>query len=135
MPTTPQLSEWTTSATSALSLTLVRSARDALEVMEEDPEARVLLPFHPTFTYPIFGDQEMIYGYKGLSIEVSQDEFVTHSYGLRRSLAFNARTLQLNMTSGSLHQYLKISYTEKVDSQADDIEGTLFKFIPPSSSK
>lgn len=28
-------------------------------------------PFHPTFTYPIFGDKEKIFGYKQLQIEVS----------------------------------------------------------------
>jgi hypothetical protein len=39
-------------------------------VIDEDPEARVLMPFNPTFTYPIFGEKEKIYGYKGLQIEV-----------------------------------------------------------------
>lgn len=74
-------------------------------MIDEDPEARALLPFQPTFTYPIFGEKEMIYGYKNLQIEV-------------------------NMASGSLKQYLNVTYDEKLDSQADDIEGTLFKFIP-----
>ena len=34
------------------------------------------------------------------------------------------------MASGSLKQYLNVTYDEKLESQADDIEGTLFKFIP-----
>lgn len=42
-----------------------------MAVVEEDPEGRVLLPFNPKFTYPIFGEQEKIYGYKDLRIEVS----------------------------------------------------------------
>lgn len=29
------------------------------------------MPFNPTFTYPIFGEKEKIYGYKNLQIEVS----------------------------------------------------------------
>ena len=48
----------------------VRSAQDALSVIDEDPEARALLPFGPAFTYPIFGEKEKIYGYKGLQVEV-----------------------------------------------------------------
>lgn len=34
------------------------------------------------------------------------------------------------MASGSLKQYLNVTYDEKLDSQADDVEGTLFKFVP-----
>jgi hypothetical protein len=92
-----ELQEWTCDANKAVILTLgplsrtpppidrkfpqpnlvppplaVRSAEDALSVIDEDPEARVLLPFQPKFTYPIFGEKELIYGYKGLSVEVSR---------------------------------------------------------------
>jgi histone acetyltransferase 1 len=35
-------------------------------------DRKVLEPFHPTFTYPIFGDKEVIFGYKGLKVRVSQ---------------------------------------------------------------
>lgn len=41
-------------------------------MIDEDPEARALLPFNPAFTYPIFGEKEKIYGYKGLQVEVRQ---------------------------------------------------------------
>lgn len=34
------------------------------------------------------------------------------------------------MASGSLKLFLDIKYSEKVKAQADDIEGTLFKYIP-----
>ncbi|KAH8090348.1 histone acetyltransferase type B catalytic subunit [Filobasidium floriforme] len=105
-----ELHEWTADANKALSVTLVRSAQDALSVIDEDPEARALLPFNPAFTYPIFGEKEKIYGYKGLQVEV-------------------------NMVSGSLKQYLNVTYDEKLESQADDIEGTLFKFIPSDYTK
>jgi hypothetical protein len=38
------------------------------------------------------------------------------------------------MASGSLSQYLNITYEAKVGDTADDIEGTLFNYIPPSKS-
>lgn len=34
-------------------------------------DRKLLEPFHPTFTYPIFGDKEVIFGYKGLKVRVS----------------------------------------------------------------
>lgn len=47
----------------------VRSGEDADALEGSD---RVLIePFNPTFTYPIFGDQEKIFGYRGLEIKVS----------------------------------------------------------------
>jgi len=33
----------------------------------EDPTA---VPFHPRFTYPIFGDEEKIYGYQDLIVNL-----------------------------------------------------------------
>ncbi|KZS98869.1 histone acetyltransferase type B [Sistotremastrum niveocremeum HHB9708] len=68
--------------------------------------------FNPSFTYPIFGNEEKIYGYKGLSI-------------------------QLHFASGSLAQYLNVSYKSKIKARAaiDDVEGTLYKFIPPDYYK
>lgn len=38
------------------------------------------------------------------------------------------------MASGSLSQYLNVTYEAKVGDAADDIEGTLFNYIPPSKS-
>lgn len=46
----------------------VRSSEDA-EALGDDDAA--IQPFHPDFTYPIFGEQEKIFGYKGLDIKVS----------------------------------------------------------------
>ena len=37
----------------------------------EGEELATVEPFSPTFTYPIFGEQEKIFGYKGLNINVS----------------------------------------------------------------
>lgn len=47
-------------------------------------------------------------------------------------------TTQLQFASGSLKQYLNVEYTDKLESEAtpaDDIEGTLYKFIPSDYTK
>jgi len=64
--------------------------------------------FAPTFTYPIFGEQEIIYGYRDLVIK-------------------------LYFTSGSLKNYLSIEYSGEplTGDKVIDIEKTLYDFIPP----
>jgi histone acetyltransferase 1 len=47
----------------------VRAPEDEAALLGEDMQ--VVAPFHPTFTYPIFGEHEKIFGYKGLDIQVS----------------------------------------------------------------
>jgi len=68
--------------------------------------------FSPTFVYPIFGEQEVIYGYRDLAIK-------------------------LYFTSGSLRNYLGITYEGKPlgPDRALDVEGTLYEFIPPDYTK
>ena len=48
---------------------------DALEAEELSP----VEPFAPTFTYPLFGEQEKIFGYKGIYIKVRCRTPITHS--------------------------------------------------------
>lgn len=65
-------------------------------------------PFHPTFTYPIYGEAETIYGYKGLAID-------------------------LDVASGSLVPLLDIKYrakNEATTAKLDDVEGQLKEFLP-----
>jgi histone acetyltransferase 1 len=64
--------------------------------------------FHPTFTYPIYGEDEKIYGYQDLVIDV-------------------------RFASGSLAQYLSVRYAQKLDASTtvDNVEGILKEFIPP----
>ncbi|OCF74848.1 histone acetyltransferase type B catalytic subunit [Kwoniella mangroviensis CBS 8886] len=105
------LAEWLSDSNEALSLQLVRDPED--EDVLYAQEKRAIEPFHPTFTYPIFGEREKILGYKGLDI-------------------------QLQFASGSLRQFLSITYDSKLNSPAtpsDEIEGTLYKFIPPDYTK
>ncbi|KAJ7349073.1 histone acetyltransferase type B catalytic subunit [Mycena albidolilacea] len=90
------MAEWTCDANEALSLSLVRATED-----ESHP------PFHPTFTYPIFGEEEKIYGYTDLDID-------------------------LRFASGSLVPFLQIKHTKKLaaSSTVDDVQGTLTGFMP-----
>src|SRR5947207_4385493 len=32
---------------------------------------KIIASFHPKFTYPIFGEEERIFGYKGLQVNIS----------------------------------------------------------------
>ena len=50
---------------------LVRSPIDA-DILEGD-ELVTQEPFSPAFTYPIFGEKETIFGYRGLDIKVDPD--------------------------------------------------------------
>ncbi|PPQ67652.1 hypothetical protein CVT25_012680 [Psilocybe cyanescens] len=104
------MSDWTTDANDALVLSLVRSPKDK-EVLAEDETYE---EFHPTFTYPIYGEDEKIYGYKDLIIDASP-------------------LFKLKFTSGSLEQCLNVTYAEKLSSTStvDDVEATLSGFIPP----
>ncbi|KAI9056961.1 histone acetyltransferase type B [Trametes sanguinea] len=104
MATPTAAQQWTADANEALTLSLVRAPEDKASLWAREAYEG----FHPTFTYPIFGEEEKIYGYKDLSIE-------------------------LKFASGSLAEYLNIKYSEKLPSSStvDDIEGTLSKFIPP----
>ncbi|KAJ9108889.1 hypothetical protein QFC21_000210 [Naganishia friedmannii] len=109
------MEDWVADANEAVSLRLVRDSKDEQykDIVGIDGDRRVLEPFHPTFTYPIFGDKEAIFGYKGLKVRI-------------------------DMASGSMKEYLSITYREKINSTAtpaDDIEGILYKFIPSDYTK
>ncbi|KZV70737.1 histone acetyltransferase type B catalytic subunit [Peniophora sp. CONT] len=96
--------DWTTDSNEALHLSLVRSKKDK-EVLGEDESYE---DFHPTFTYPIYGEDEKIYGYRDLVID-------------------------LRFASGSLTQYLDVRHSKKLEASAsttvDDVKGTLEKYI------
>jgi hypothetical protein len=45
------------------------------DVLEGD-EVVTQEPFSPAFTYPIFGEKETIFGYRGLDIKVGPEDIV-----------------------------------------------------------
>lgn len=56
------LDEWTVKANDVLGISLVSKSDEGLP--------RTIGHFRPTWTYPIVGDDETIYGYKGLKISL-----------------------------------------------------------------
>ncbi|MBW0496393.1 hypothetical protein O181_036108 [Austropuccinia psidii MF-1] len=103
---------WANDGTGALSLRLARRKDEVGRLSRS--EHHLLTSFHPNFVYPIFGQEETIYGYEDLDIQ----------------LVFNSSTLK---------NYLSINYTAKLPDDSpvkpDPIEETLYKFIPPDYTK
>ncbi|KAI0194400.1 acyl-CoA N-acyltransferase [Xylaria flabelliformis] len=56
--------EWTANANEALTISLVRPSESAIEKITS---------FGPKFTYPIFGEDERIFGYKNLKVNLQYD--------------------------------------------------------------
>ncbi|KAL2788940.1 acyl-CoA N-acyltransferase [Aspergillus keveii] len=93
-------SEWSCDANDAVQITVVQP---------DQQKPKTLSSFHPQFTYPIFGDEERIFGYKGLIIRL---RFAAHN----------------------LRPHVHVSYDEKftaVDDAAPlDVVKTLREFLP-----
>jgi len=94
------------------------SANEALHIRLKQPDntRKKDVSFHPAFTYPIFGDEETIFGYQGLKVQ----------------LDFSADTLQ-----PSLDVTWKEKFTPVEETKADEIEDQLAPFLPsrrPSKS-
>ncbi|KAA8650724.1 hypothetical protein EYZ11_005035 [Aspergillus tanneri] len=92
--------DWTCDANDALQITVVQPS-------EEKP--KTISSFHPQFTYPIFGDEEQIFGYKGLII-------------------------RLRLAAHDLRPHIHISYDDKFkpvgDTAAVDLLKTLKPWVP-----
>ncbi|KAJ5324937.1 hypothetical protein N7476_003537 [Penicillium atrosanguineum] len=87
-------------------------ANDALHITVVQPgnaKPKTLSTFHPQFTYPIFGDDEQIFGYKGLIIRL---RFAAHD----------------------LRPHVHISYDDRFKAVGDtapmDLLGALKDFVP-----
>lgn len=93
-----EVDEWSTNSTECFAISLIRS--DGTEVAER---------FQPEFTYPIFGEEEAIFGYQDLSIH----------------LAFAAHDLR---------PHVNIHYGKKFKAQGEvrptDIKEALADFLP-----
>lgn len=78
---------------------------------QESPQT--LSTFHPRFTYPIFGDQESIFGYQGLRIGI---RFAAHDLRSNVQITYDKR------------------FEDVGDTKATDIERTLKDWIPSSKT-
>ncbi|KAJ3798027.1 histone acetyltransferase type B catalytic subunit [Lentinula aff. detonsa] len=96
------MSDWTTDSNECLSISMARSVEDKKTLSEDERYEN----FHPAFTYPIFGEEEKIYGYKDLIID-------------------------LKFASGSLKQYLSVKWSDKLQSvdTVDNVDGTMREFL------
>lgn len=91
-------------------------ANDAVQVTIVQPDQqkpKTLASFHPQFTYPIFGDEEQIFGYKGLIIRL---RFAAHN----------------------LRPHAHVSYDDKFtaveDAEPVDISKALEEFLPEGTA-
>ncbi|PLW58306.1 hypothetical protein PCANC_00808 [Puccinia coronata f. sp. avenae] len=103
---------WACDGSGALSLRLARGKAASAQLPPK--EQHLITSFHPRFVYPLFGEEEIIYGYEDLDVQ----------------LAFNSSTLK---------NYLSINYTamlpESSAAKPDSIEEVIYKFIPPDYTK
>ncbi|KAJ5081934.1 hypothetical protein NUU61_010198 [Penicillium alfredii] len=92
--------DWSCDANDAVHITVVQPS---------ETKPKTLSTFHPQFTYPIFGDEERIFGYNGLIIRL---RFAAHD----------------------LRPHVHISYDDKFkavgDTAAVDLLGALKPFVP-----
>ncbi|MCJ1344250.1 histone acetyltransferase 1 [Peltigera leucophlebia] len=97
-----ELEEWSSDSNQAVEISIVQAG-------QESP--KTLSTFHPKFTYPIFGDQESIFGYQGLRIVIR----------------FAAHDLRSNIQITHDKRFEAVG-----DTKATDIEETLKDWIPSS---
>ncbi|TGJ85618.1 hypothetical protein E0Z10_g3143 [Xylaria hypoxylon] len=92
--------EWTANANEALTISLVRPSASAIEKVSS---------FHPNFTYPVFGEDERIFGYKGLKI----------------NLQYDARNLRPHLSVSSAKKFNSVGEVEAVN-----IREVMKEFLP-----
>lgn len=94
--------EWTVKANDAITVSLVTKA-------EQGPP-KTIASFHPTWTYPIVGDSETIYGYKGLKI----------------NLRYNASDMRPHVS----HSSAKRVPDDEAIAEVDDVVDLLDPYLP-----
>ncbi|KAG0324593.1 histone acetyltransferase 1 [Dissophora globulifera] len=94
------LKQWVTNSSEAINIRLVKAAPGT----GDDEDEQDIIEFNPVFTYPMFGEQEQIFGYKDLAVN-------------------------LEFASGSLASCFSMGYKEKKPT-ADKIYTTMKDFLP-----
>ncbi|KAF8931192.1 acyl-CoA N-acyltransferase [Dissophora ornata] len=94
------LKQWVTNSSEAVNIRLVKAAPGS----GDDEEDQDIIEFNPVFTYSMFGEQEQIFGYKDLVVN-------------------------LEFASGSLASCFSMGYKEKKPT-ADKIYTTMKDFLP-----
>ncbi|KAJ8324426.1 histone acetyltransferase 1 [Batrachochytrium dendrobatidis] len=83
------LAEWLCNSNDAVCLSLVSTHNDPSVANKTASEADHAIDFHPLYTYPVFGDEEKVFGYKDLKIK-------------------------LYYAAGSLYTYLGFTYSSRI---------------------
>ena len=76
-------------------------ANEAVQISLVQPGEQTLKPistFHPRFTYPIFGDEERIFGYRGLSIKL---RFAAHDLYPNVAISYDTKFKQVGETKAT----------------------------------
>lgn len=92
----------TVEANEALNISLVEPAQDGNGLDK-------IATFHPKFTYPIFGDEERIFGHKGLKV----------------NLQYNASDLRPNLSMSSSKKFASVGGIE-----ATDVSSIMKEYLP-----
>ncbi|KAI1354549.1 histone acetyltransferase type B catalytic subunit [Xylaria sp. FL0043] len=92
--------EWTANANEAISISLVRPSTSSIEQVSS---------FNPKFTYPIFGEDERIFGYKGLKVR----------------LQYDARNLRPHLSISCSKKFSSVG-----DVEAVDVREVMKEFLP-----
>ncbi|KAI9815499.1 MAG: histone acetyltransferase 1 [Pycnora praestabilis] len=95
--------EWSTDANEAIQVLLVRPGKN---------EVKTVQSFHPRFTYPIFGEEERVFGYQGLKI----------------NLRFAVHDLQSNVETIWDKKFKPVR-----DTEATDLREILRESLPPTA--
>ncbi|KAI9826396.1 MAG: histone acetyltransferase 1 [Thelocarpon impressellum] len=96
--------EWSSDANRAITISLVQPGAG--------PTPKAVARFSPSFTYPIFGDAQTIFGYQGLRI----------------SLRFASHDLRPSVSVAWEKQYKPVG-----DTKAVDVRETLERWLPPTA--
>ena len=84
------------------------SSNEAVNIFVTYPDGKAV-NFHPTFTYPIFGDSEQIFGYQDLTIFLCFDHY-------------------------TFYPFLNVKFAEKLeDNTIEDPKEEMLKFLPQST--
>ena len=119
--------QWSSDANEAVQISIVKPGSQGLQTVHE---------FHPTFTYPIFGEEERIFGYKGLNIDVrfAEDEMRPNVFvSYDKKFTPVGDTVALDILS-TLKEWLpRHAFTKSAEFEAQ-VEATAErKFVPPGT--
>lgn len=89
--------------------------------------------FNPLFTYPIFGDEEAVFGYKGLDISLS---FASHNLKPHVEISWDEQweqrgDIKTSDVRGALEEFLPSSAFEEESQPRSLTASTVTNFIPP----